>query len=123
MCAVFSSNGGVSPQASSSIVVAKKKIAVRSIPSSESIGNEATNTNGSPQHQLVSNMSPPPSASSSSSCSSSSVTMSRKPSKDANPMASARRFIQIVGHTTYVYCLCFDRTGKYFFTVKILEIL
>lgn len=28
-----------------------------------------------------------------------------------------RRFIQIAGHTNVVYSVCFDRTGKYIFTV------
>ena len=29
-----------------------------------------------------------------------------------------KRFIRIFGHMDYVYCVCFDRTGQYIFTVS-----
>jgi hypothetical protein len=31
---------------------------------------------------------------------------------------NARRFKRIFGHFNYVYCICFDRTGEYIFTVS-----
>jgi hypothetical protein len=33
-------------------------------------------------------------------------------------IAMARRFKRIFGHINYVYCICFDRTGEYIFTVS-----
>ena len=36
-----------------------------------------------------------------------------EPSLDAKP----KRFTRILGHLTYVYCVCFDRTGQFIFTV------
>lgn len=39
----------------------------------------------------------------------------RKPRKKLPP----KRLIRILGHVDYVYCVCFDRTGQYIFTVII----
>lgn len=35
----------------------------------------------------------------------------------SNGQQVAKRYIRILGHINFVYCLCFDRTGDYLFTV------
>jgi hypothetical protein len=44
-----------------------------------------------------------------------------KNDSDANesqPIRKALRFKRTLGHTSFVYCICFDRSGEYIFTVS-----
>ena len=37
---------------------------------------------------------------------------------ESQPIREARRFKRTLGHTSFVYCICFDRSGEYIFTVS-----
>jgi len=45
------------------------------------------------------------------------VTNQSKTDNESNLLEKPIQYIKILGHLNYVFCVCFDRTGKFIFTV------